>query len=133
MGTTTVRWITGEMFAATDSNNHSVVLSTTKANVGMKPSELLVVALCSCTSVDIVNILEKKRKPLESLEVQAVSQQDPEPPWTFRKIHLKFILKGKDLTPKDVAQAIELSEEKYCSVSATLRPTVEITWEYEIL
>ena len=132
MGITTVRWVTGEMFAATDSNNHSVVLSTTKANVGMKPSELLVVALCSCTSVDIVNILDKKRKPLESLEVQAISQQDPEPPWTFRKIHLKFILKGKDLTPKDVSQAIEMSEEKYCSVSATLRPTVEITWEYEI-
>ena len=133
MDTTTVRWITGEMFAATDTNNHSVVLSTTKANVGMKPSELLVVALCSCTSVDIVNILDKKRKPLESLEVQAISQQDPEPPWTFRKIHLKFILKGKDLTPLEVTQAIELSEKKYCSVSATLRPTVEITWEYEIL
>ena len=98
----------------------------------MKPSEMLVVALCACTSVDVVNILEKKRKPLESLVVQAVSEQDPEPPWTFRKIHMKFILKGKDLTEKDVEQAIELSEEKYCSVSCTLRPTVEITWEYEI-
>ena len=133
MGMTTVRWVTGEVFAATDSNNHSAVLSTTKANVGMKPSELLVVALCSCTSVDIVNILEKKRLPLESLEVQATSQQDPEPPWTFRKMHLKYILKGKGLTPKDVEQAIRLSEEKYCSVSNTLKATVDITWEYEIL
>ena len=133
MGITTVRWITGEMFAATDSNNHSIVLSTTRAGVGMKPSEMLVVALCSCTSVDVVNILEKKRLPLESLEVQATSVQDPEPPWTFRKIHMKFILKGKGLTDKDVEKAIELSEEKYCSVACTLKPTVEITWEYEIL
>lgn len=61
MDTTTVRWITGETFAAINSNNHSVVLSTKNANVGMRPSELLVVALCACTSVDIVNILEKKR------------------------------------------------------------------------
>lgn len=133
MDTTTVRWVTGETFIGIDSNHHSVVLSTKNANTGMRPSELLVVALCSCTSVDVVQILEKKRKPLETLEVQAQAQQDPEPPWTFRKIHMKYILKGKDLTPKDVEQAIQLSEEKYCSVSATLRATVEITWEYEIL
>ncbi len=133
METTTVRWVTGETFIGIDSNNHSTVLSTKNANTGMRPSELLVVALCSCTSVDVVQILEKKRKPLEMLEIQAHSQQDPEPPWTFRKIHMKYILKGKDLTPKDVEQAIELSEEKYCSVAASLRATVEITWEYEIL
>jgi putative redox protein len=133
MDTTTVRWITGETFAAIDSNNHSVVLSTKNANVGMRPSELLVVALCACTSVDIVNILEKKKRPLTSYEVQAVSEQDPEPPWTFRKIHMKFILKGENLTGKDVEQAIELSEEKYCSVASTLRSTVKITWEYEII
>ncbi len=133
MGTTTVRWIGDDQFVGIDSTQHSVVLSTTKAGTGMKPSELMVVALCACTSVDVVNILEKKRKPLESLEVRAESVQDQDPPWTFRKIHLKYILKGKDLTDKDVAQAIELSEQKYCSVSATLRGVAEITWEYEIL
>jgi len=133
MDTTVVRWVTGETFVGIDSNNHSTVLSTKNANVGMRPSELLVVALCACTSVDVVNILEKKRQPLELLEVRATSQQDPEPPWTFRKIHVKYILKGSNLTPKDVEQAIHLSEEKYCSVSNTLRATVDITWEYEIL
>ncbi len=133
MGTTTVRWIGNDQFVGIDSTNHSVVLSTTKAGTGMKPSELMVVALCACTSVDVVSILEKKRKPLESLEVNAEAVQDQEPPWTFRKIHLKYTLKGKDLTDKDVSQAIELSEQKYCSVSATLRGVAEITWEYEIV
>lgn len=133
MGNTTVRWIGNDQFVGIDSTDHSVVLSTTKAGTGMKPSELMVVALCACTSVDVVSILEKKRKPLESLEVRAESVQDQEPPWTFRKIHLKYILKGKDLTEKDVSHAIELSEQKYCSVSATVRDVAEITWDYEIL
>lgn len=133
MGTTTVRWIGDEQFVGIDSTNHSVVLSTSNAGTGMKPSELMIVALCACTSVDVVSILEKKRKPLESLNVQATYVQDQDPPWTFRKIHLKYLLKGKDLTDKDVSQAIELSEEKYCSVSATLRGVAEITWEYEFV
>jgi len=132
MGTTTVHWIGGEQFAAIDSTNHSTVLSTTGAGTGMKPSELLVVALCACTSVDVVNILKKKRMPLDNLEVTAEAVQDDDPPWTFRKIHMKFKLKGKGLKPKDVEQAIHLSEENYCSVSNTLRPSVEISWEYEI-
>ena len=133
MGTTTVRWIGGEQFAAIDSTNHSTVLSSTKESTGMKPSELLVVALCACTSVDVVSILEKKRKKLTHLEISADAEQDNDPPWTFRKIHMKFKIKGEGLEPKDVEQAIHLSEEKYCSVSASLRATVDITWEYEIL
>jgi len=65
--------------------------------------------------------------------VQVSSEQDADPPWTFRKIHLNFILKGKDLTEKNVQQAIQLSEEKYCSVAASLRATVEITYSFELL
>ena len=133
MAETTVRWIGGQQFIGIDSTKHSVVLSSTKDGVGMKPSELMIVALGACSSVDVVGILEKKRTPLTSLEVQASFVQDEDPPWTFRKIHLHYILKGKDLKDKDITQAIELSEEKYCSVSATLRGVAEITWDYEIL
>jgi putative redox protein len=99
----------------------------------MKPSELLLVALASCTAVDVVEIMEKKKKPIESLEIQVHGEQDADPPWAFRKIHLKYILKGQDLTPKNVEQAIALSEEKYCSVAATLRGVAEITTSYELL
>lgn len=133
MGTSVVRWLGGKKFVGTDSTNHSVVISTPDEGIGMKPSELLLVALASCTAVDVVEILQKKRTPLTSLEISASGEQDSDPPWTFRKIHVKYTLRGKGLTEKAVAQAIELSEEKYCSVAATVRGKAEITTEFEIL
>jgi putative redox protein len=133
MSTATVRWVTGKQFVGTDSNKHSVVLSPADVGVGMKPSELLLVALGSCTAVDVVEILAKKRLTLTSLEIQITGEQDIDPPWTFRKFHLQYLLKGKDLTDKAVAQAILLSEEKYCSVAATVRATAPVTTGFEIL
>jgi putative redox protein len=131
---TTLRWIPGgKRFVSTDSTGHSVVMSTPDENTGMKPSELLLSALAGCASVDVVNILEKKHMPLSHLEVQVSAEQDAEPPWAYRKIHMKFLVKGEGLTEKNIEQAIELSEEKYCSVSATLRGVAEITTSYEIL
>ena len=132
MSNAVVRWIGGKQFIGIDSTNHSVVLSTPDEGVGMKPSELLLVALASCTAVDVVEILAKKRLELESLEIAAEAQQDQEPPWTFRKIHLSYKLKGKNLNEKDVKQAIDLSEEKYCSVASTLRGVAEITTSFEL-
>ncbi len=133
-GKTTLRWIPGgKRFVATDSTGHSVVMSTPDENTGMKPSELILSALAGCASVDVVEILEKKRTPLSHLQVEVSAEQDADPPWTFRKIHLNFIVKGEKLTEKNVAQAIDLSEEKYCSVAATLRGKAEITTSFEIL
>lgn len=132
MASATVRWLEGKKFIATDSTHHSVVLSTPDEGIGMKPSELLLVALSGCTAVDVVDFLKKKRIELTKLEIQASSEQEADPPWTFRKIHLKYILAGKNLTSKDAEQVIQLSEEKYCSVAATIRGKAEITWEYVI-
>jgi putative redox protein len=129
----TIRWVTGKQFVGTDSTHHSVVLSPADVGVGMKPSELLLVALGSCTAVDVVEILAKKRTTLISLEIQVSGEQDVDPPWTFRKFHIQYLLKGKGLTEKAVAQAIQLSEEKYCSVAATVRATAPITTGFEIL
>jgi putative redox protein len=133
MGTATVKWITGKQFIGIDSTKHSVVLSTPNEGVGMKPSELLLVALAGCTSVDVVEILAKKRTPLSFLEISTSSEQDQDPPWAFRKIHLHYKVAGQGLTEKSVSQAIELSEQKYCSVAATIRATAEITTSFEIL
>lgn len=133
MGTTTVRWIGGKQFVGIDSTNHSVVLSTADENVGMKPSELLLVALASCTAVDVVEILQKKRMPLASLETETRGEQDTQNPWPFRKIHLVYRLRGQNLDAQSVEQAIRLSEEKYCSVAATVRGVAEITYSFEIL
>jgi len=133
MGKATVEWIGGKRFIGIDSTQHSVVLSTPDEGVGMKPSEMLLVALAACTAVDVVEILRKKRLELRGLSISAEGKQDPEPPWTFRQIHLHYRLHGPHLTAEAVEQAIRLSEEKYCSVAATLRPTAEITYDYEII
>ena len=133
MSEASVRWVGGKQFIGIDSTKHSVVLSTKDEGVGMKPSELLLVALASCTAVDVVEILEKKRTPIEFLEIKVQGEQDQDPPWAFRKIHLTYVLKGEKLNEKNVEQAIALSEEKYCSVAATVRGVAEITTSYEIL
>ena len=99
----------------------------------MKPSEMLLVALASCTAVDVVEILEKKKVGLQGLEIQVSAEQDTDPPWTFRKIHLKYFLKGEKLDMKVAEQAVRLSEEKYCSVAATVRGVAEISWEIELV
>jgi putative redox protein len=121
MASASIRWAGGQTYIGTDSTKHSVVISTPGDGVGMKPSELLLVALCSCSAVDVVEILEKKRLKLSGLEVCASAEQEKEAPWTFRKIHLIYKLTGTGLNEKAVEQAIFLSEDKYCSVAATVR------------
>ena len=133
MAQATIRRIAGKQFLGIDSTNHTVVLSTPDEGVGVKPSEMLLVALASCTAVDVVEILEKKKVKLTLLEISATAEQDQDPPWAFRKIHLLYKVKGEGLTEKAVAQAIELSETKYCSVAATIRGVADITTSYEIV
>ena len=133
MVTTKVYWLKENHFVGTASNNHSVVLSGQKDGIGVSPSETLLIALASCSSVDVVEILKKKRKELTLLEVTASGERDPNPPWAYRKIHVKYRLGGQGLTDKAVEQAIQLSQEKYCSVAATVRGVADLSWEYEIV
>lgn len=133
MASAFVKWVKGNQFVGTDSTNHSIVLSTSQDSTGMKPSELILVALASCTAVDVVEILAKKRTPVESLEISASAEQDADPPWTFRKIHLCYVVKGAGITEKGLEQAIHLSETGYCSVAATLRGVAAITTSYELI
>ena len=131
--TTTLQWLSGKRFVGIDSTNHSVVLSSKDEGVGVRPSDMLLIALASCTAVDVVDILAKKRMPLDSMEIITTGEQDADPPWTFRRIHLEYRLSGRGLTDQAVKQAIQLSEEKYCSVAATVRATAEITTGFEII
>ncbi len=134
MGKATVTWVQRLQFVGTDSTRHSVVISAPdEANgVGMKPSELLLVSLGACTAYDVVNILQKKRKILHHLHVEVEGEQQTSAPWPFTRIHLHYVIAGEGLSERDVAQAIHLSHEKYCSVSATLRPSVELTYDFEL-
>jgi putative redox protein len=130
---TSVQWISGQNFVGVDSTRHSVILSAEDQGIGVKPSEMLLVALSSCTAVDVVGILEKKRKPLSFLEIITTGEKDAEPPWPYRKINLHYRLQGETLTEIAVEQAIRLSHEKYCSVAATVRGVAQITTSFEIL
>ncbi len=135
MAQVTVTWLQNLQFVGTDSTKHSVVLSGTgpEDGIGMKPSELLLISLGACTAYDVVNILRKKREKLQDVRLIVDGEQDIEAPWPFRKIHLHYEVSGRGLAPEAVEQAIKLSEEKYCSVAATLRAGVEITFDYEIV
>ena len=130
-----VTWIKGQQYLGVDSSKHSVVLSSQddENGTGISPSELLMLALAGCTSYDVVGILEKKRQHLTGLQVSVTAEQDEEPPWTYRKMHVHYEVRGKGLREKAVQDAIELSESKYCSVAATLRGTVDLTYDYTII
>jgi putative redox protein len=132
--TARVVWLEKQQFVGVDSTKHSVVLSAhdEENGTGISPSELLLLALGGCTSYDVVNILQKKRQRLTGLEVSVTGVQDDDPPWTFREIRVQYRVRGKGLREKAVHDAIRLSEEKYCSVAATLRGTVEITYDVVI-
>ena len=128
-----VKWMDGLQFVGTDSGGHSVVLSGNDLQDGVRPSEMLLVALASCSAVDVVDIMQKKRKPLTKLEVVINGERDPEPPWPYRKITVDYRAQGKGLTEKSLSQAIDLSTEKYCSVAATVRGVADIQTSFTIL
>jgi len=133
VGQVQVTWVQNEQFVGTDSTNHSIVLSTGQDGTGAKPSEMLLVALGACTAVDVVGILIKKRQKLTGLQIKVNGQQDADPPWAYRKIHVEYVVHGHGISDKAVQQAIELSESKYCSVAATIRGVAGITSSYQIV
>ena len=133
--TVRVKWIEKKQFIGTDETKHSVVLSGSgpEDNVGMNPSQLLLISLGGCTSYDVVDILQKKRQKLTGLEVLITGDQEADPPWPYRNIHVHYVVRGKGLREKAVKDAIELSEGKYCSVAATVCTTADVTYDYEII
>ncbi len=136
MGTITLRWLEEHMMVVTDSNGHSIVVGRSPDPqftwVGVKPSDLLLMAAAACSAYDVVEILQKQREPLVDLKVTCSGDQLPEPPSTFTKIHLHYLAYG-DINPEKLEKAIRLSEEKYCSVISTLRPGVPVSNSFEII
>ena len=125
-----LHWNPQQEFILSDNDNYQIVMKKPK---GVKPSDLLAMALIGCSSYDVVEILEKQRQELTQLNVSAEAVQDETPPWKFRKIHIHYQAVGKGLDPEKVRKAVKLSEEKYCSVYATLKDVIEITHDIEVL
>lgn len=135
MGTVTVRQVAGVMMVGTDSVDHSVVIGKSPSDgnqfIGVKPSDLLLLAAASCSAHDVIEILLKQREPLANLVVECEGDQKPEPPYNFTRLHLHYKVKGA-VDPEKLKRAIQLSEDKYCSVLATLRSGVPISSDFEI-
>jgi putative redox protein len=122
-------WKQEQQYEAESHSGHHVTLDADAAHSGgPSPMELVLMALCSCTAVDVVSILQKKREPFTSLTVSAVAEQSPAPPRVFTHIHLTYHLGGK-VSPKAAEDAVALSKNKYCSVSKMLEKAAAIDYE----
>ena len=131
---TTIKYAGDEFFIGTSASGHSQIIDTKgDRNSAASPLELLLIALGSCTAVDVVSILEKKRQSVSDYKVEVSGERRKEHPRSFEKINIHHIVYGKDISERSVAQAVELSETKYCSVAATIKPTAEITTSFEII
>jgi putative redox protein len=124
-------WLDNQRFAAESSSSHAIVLDGDKKTAN-SPMELVLIGLCGCTGYDVASILRKKREPFTSLEVRASAERAPEPPTVYTSIKLTYVVGGK-VSRKSVEDAVRLSKEKYCSVSAMLEKTAKITSEIELL
>lgn len=130
MVTQRLRWTEGLRFEGQDADGHRLRIGGGREH-GAKASDLLPISLAACTMHDVVSILRKQRQDLRGLEVEIESEQDPDPPWTFRRIRLRVLITG-EVDEAKAARALVLSSEKSCSVHATLSPVVEIETEVEV-
>ena len=121
-----VNWTDNDRFVGQASSRHAVVLDAGQEKTANSPMELVLIGLCGCTATDVVNILRKKREPFTSVEVRAEAERAAEPPTVYRQIKLTYRIGGQ-VSKKAVEDAVRLSKEKYCSVSAMLEKTAKIT------
>lgn len=128
--TVNLDWVRERQFIMRDRNGFPIVMDQP---YGVNAADLLPLSLIGCSSYDVVAILEKQRQKVTDLSVTAESTRDPNPPWTFRKIHVHYTVSGHKLDPGKVARAIELAEGKYCGVFSTLGSAVKLTSDFEIL
>ncbi len=132
-----VKQIQGCSFIGKADSNHWVSIDTKKevsgSDAASHPMELMLLALGSCTGCDVVSILQKKKVSVDDFEIHIDAERTEEHPRVFTKIHLEFVFVGSGLNPVHLERAIELSQQKYCPVSAMLRPSVPITTSFRMV
>ncbi len=126
-------WKGGGAFIGSNVSGGTVQMGTLNEHPGISPMELILVGLAGCTGVDIVDILAKKREPLQALKVKVRGKKAEDFPKIYEEIEVTYLIWGEGINPKAVERAIQLSEEKYCSVSAMLRQAAQIRSSYQIL
>jgi putative redox protein len=132
-----LKQVKGLTLAAKGESNHWITMDGPEklggSDAGVRPKELVLMALAGCTGSDVVSILKKKRVNLTDFEINIAAQQSEEHPKVFTHIDLEYVLYGKDIKEKDVERAIELSTETYCGVSAMLKKAMTINHTYRIV
>jgi len=129
-----IRFSGDDLFIAITPSGHAQVLDTnSERGSAASPVELLLIALGSCTGIDVISILKKKRQHVTDYRIEVSGQRRAQHPRAYTEMRVRHILRGRNLSATAVAQAVELSDAKYCSVAATLRPTVEIVSSFEII
>ncbi len=129
-----IQYAGDDFFIGTTPSGHAQAIDTNgDRKSAPTPMEMLLVSVAACTAADIVSILEKKRQNVSDYKVEIEGDRRDEHPRAFTKFRIHHIVRGRDVSEQAVAQAIELSDEKYCSVAATVRPTAEIQTSFEIV
>ncbi len=125
-----INWTDKERYVGAATSRHSIVMDTAADKTANSPMELVLIALCGCTASDVVGILRKKREPFTGLEVTAKGERADGYPAVYTSIHLTYVVYGQ-VSQKAMEDAVRLSKEKYCSVSAMLEKTAKITYTIE--
>ena len=130
-----LEWLRSRLFVGTDHLGTSIAIGYDRESdpegKAVNPSDMMLLAAASCSAYDVVQILEKSKQPLESLKVDVSAEQSQEPPYPYVALHFNYIVKG-DVNPDKIQRAMQLSEDKYCSVIATLKPGLAFTSEYTL-
>ena len=129
-----VQLVGNDLFVGFGPSGHAVPIDTDRArNSAPSPMELLLLALGSCTGIDVISILRKKRQSVTDYRVEVRGERREDYPRSYKRMEVHHIVTGRNISEQSVAQAIELSKQKYCSVAATFRPTAEMVSSFEII
>jgi putative redox protein len=132
-----VKWLDNMSFVGESESGHSVVMDgppeSGGRNLGVRPMEMVLLGMGGCTAFDVVLILKRQRQAITDCYVELTSERAEEAPKVFTKIHVHYVVKGKNLDDKKVARAVDMTAEKYCSVSIMLAKSVDVTHDYEII
>ncbi|HLA75353.1 MAG TPA: OsmC family protein [Gammaproteobacteria bacterium] len=132
-----IKWVEASTFLGESGSGHSVVMDgppeSGGRNLGIRPMEMLLIGMGGCSAFDVVDILKKSRQDIRDCTVDLQAERAESHPKVFTKIHLHFVVSGKDLKESQVKRAIDLSAEKYCSASIMLGKTAAITHDFEIV
>jgi len=133
----TVKWLDNMSFVGESGSGHSVVMDgppeSGGRNLGVRPMEMVLLGMGGCTAFDVVMILQRGRQAITDCHVELEAERADEAPRVFTRIHAHYVVKGKNLDAKKVERAVNMTAEKYCSVSIMLAATVEITHDFEIV